>query len=76
MYQARMPYFLVRIRGDADQAAGLLAQAGIQNLVSFDSTFARRVSARLPAENAEKAVERVRGALEGEELTVGEAQQE
>jgi hypothetical protein len=71
-----MPYFLVGIRGDADRAAGPLAQAGIQNLVSLDDTFARTVSARLPAETAEQAEERVRGALEGEELTVGEAQQE
>jgi hypothetical protein len=76
MYEARMPYFLVGIRGDADRAAGLLAQAGIQNLVSLDDTFARTVSARLHAETAEQAEERVRGALKGEELTVGEARQE
>jgi hypothetical protein len=76
MCQARMPYFLVRVRGDADRAAGLLAQAGIRHLVSLDDTFGRTVSARPRAETAEQAEERVRGAVEGEELTVGEAQQE
>jgi hypothetical protein len=73
MYQARMPYFLIGIRGDADRAVGLLNKASIQYLVVFDSTFARTVNARLRAESAEKAAERVRTALEGEEFTVGEA---
>jgi hypothetical protein len=73
MYEARMPYFLVPIQGDADRAVGLLAQVGIQVLISFDSMFARTVSARLHAESPEKAAERVRVSLEGEELTVGEA---
>jgi hypothetical protein len=76
MYQARMPYFLVGIRGDADRAVGRLNKTGMQCLVAFDSTFGRTVSARLRAETAEQAEERVRGALKGEELTVGEAQRE
>jgi hypothetical protein len=49
--------------GMLGRAAGLLAQAGIQNLVSLDDTFARTVSAPLRAETAEQAEERVRGAL-------------
>jgi hypothetical protein len=60
-----MPYFLVCIRGDPARAAGLLARAGIQNLVADEG-----VTARLVAENGEKAVQRVRAALEGEPFTV------
>jgi hypothetical protein len=66
-----MPYFLVRIQGDPHQAAGLLAVAGIQNLVADEG-----VTARLVAEDGEKAVQRVRAALEGEEFTIAEAQPE
>jgi hypothetical protein len=43
------------------RAAGLLAKAGIQNLVAD-----KGVTARLVAENGEKAVQRVRAALVGQ----------
>jgi hypothetical protein len=66
-----MPYFLVWIRGDPARAAGLLAKDGIQNLVAN-----KGVTARLVAESGEKAVQRVRAALEGELFTVAEAQPE
>jgi hypothetical protein len=59
-----MPYFLVHIHGDAHRAAGLLALAGIQNLVAEEG-----VTARLTARDAESAVERVRAAL-GESFEV------
>ncbi|HXF00297.1 MAG TPA: hypothetical protein VN458_08110 [Solirubrobacterales bacterium] len=59
-----MPHYLVDVRGDAHRAAGLLALAGIQNLVAEEG-----VIARLSAENGERAVERVRAALEGEPFT-------
>jgi hypothetical protein len=81
-----MPYFLVPIRGNPDQAAGLLAKAGIQNVVSLADSAgfevpagnvpARRVAARLSAESAKLAAERVRRALEGEPFTVGVARPE
>jgi hypothetical protein len=66
-----MPYFLVWIRGDPARAAGLLARAGIQNLVANEG-----ITARLVAEDGERAVQRVRAALEGESFTVAEAQPE
>jgi hypothetical protein len=66
-----MPYYLVWIRGDPARAAGLLAKAGIQNLVADEG-----VTARLVAEDGERAVQRVRTALEGEEFTIAEAQPE
>jgi len=59
-----VPHYLVDVRGDAHRAAGLLALAGIQNLVAEEG-----VIARLSAENGERAVERVRAALEGEPFT-------
>jgi hypothetical protein len=65
-----MPCFLVWIRGDPGRAAGLLAVHGIQNLVADEG-----VTARLVAEDGERAVQRVRTALEGEEFTIAEAQQ-
>jgi hypothetical protein len=65
-----MPYFLVGIRGDPARAAGLLAKAGIQNLVADEG-----VTARLVAENGENAVQRVRAALEGEPFEVEAAEQ-
>ncbi len=65
-----MPYFLIDIEGDADRAAGLLAVNGIQNLV------AEGVTARLVAEDGERALQRVRAALEGEGFTIGDAQLE
>jgi hypothetical protein len=66
-----MPHFLVAIRGDPARAAGLLAVAGIQNLVTSDG-----IAARLRAADGEHAAERVQDALEGEPLTVGEARRE
>ena len=81
-----MPYFLVPIRGNPDRAADLLEQAGIQNVVSVADSAgaevpagnvpARSVSARLSAESASVAAERVRGALQGEPFTVGVARLE
>src|SRR6187200_3197920 len=64
---AVMPYFLIRIGGSVDRAAGLLAVAGIQNLVEE-----KGVSARLRAEDGEQAVQRVGAALEGEPFTFEE----
>jgi hypothetical protein len=66
-----MPYYLVGIRGDPARGAGLLAKAGIQNLVANEG-----ITARLVAEDGERAVQRVRAALEGEPFTVEEAQPE
>jgi hypothetical protein len=66
-----MPYFLVPIRGDRDRAAGLLAVAGIQNVLD-----AGGVSARLAANDLESAAGRVRAALEGEPFAVGEPRPE
>jgi hypothetical protein len=62
---------IARVRGDPARAAGLLAKAGIQNLVADGG-----VTARLVAEDGEKAVQRVRAALEGEPFTVEAAEQE
>ena len=60
-----MPYFLVPIEApDIDRVRGLLAVQGIQN--------AGHVSARLSAEDAESAAERVRRALEGEPVKLGQ----
>jgi hypothetical protein len=39
-----MSYFLVGIRGDPARAAGLLARAGIQNLVADEGVTARLVA--------------------------------
>ena len=68
-----MRYFLVWIRGDPARAAGLLAKAGIQNVVSKDVKDAPAggdIAARLSAKSPELALERVRQALEGEAFTV------
>jgi hypothetical protein len=71
-----MPYYLIWIRGYPARAAGLLAKAGIQNVVSEDAEDAKDapargdVAARLSAESAELALERVRQTLEGEPFTV------
>ena len=54
-----MPHFLVAIRGEDARAAGLLAVAGIQNVVTDDG-----IAARLRADDGEQAVERVRAALD------------
>ncbi len=66
-----MPHFLVAIYGDPARAAGFLAVAGIQNVVTDDG-----IAARLRADTGEGAVERVQAALDGEPFAVGEAQQE
>ena len=68
-----MPYFFVVIDGDPVEAAGLLAVAGIQNLVRTDAAYGAVAIARLSAEDAEGALGRVRLALEGEPFTVAEA---
>lgn len=58
-----MSFFLVPIEAeDVDHVRGLLAIQGIQNV--------GHVSARLGAEDAESATERVRRALEGEPVTL------
>jgi hypothetical protein len=81
-----MPYFLVPIRGNPDRAAGLLAKAGIQHVISLADSAgaevpaghvpARAVAARLSAESGKLAADRVRRALEGEPFTVGVARPE
>jgi hypothetical protein len=60
-----VPHYLVDVRGDAHRAAGLLALAGIQNLVAEEG-----VIARLSAKDGESAVERIRATLEGEPFEV------
>ncbi|MEK6271471.1 MAG: hypothetical protein AABM42_02335 [Actinomycetota bacterium] len=71
-----MPYFLVGIRGDPARGAGLLAKAGIQNVVHLDDA-PRTLTARLSAADGESAVQRVRSALEGEAFTIkGDARPE
>ena len=60
-----MPYFLVPIEAtDVDRVRGLLAVAGLQNVGN--------VNARLSAEDAESATDRVRCALEGKSVTLGQ----
>jgi hypothetical protein len=77
-----VPYFLVPITGDPDRAAGLLTKAGIESVGRFagDRDPAQRASlrlmaARLSAESAELARERVRAAV-GEGFTVEPAREE
>ncbi|MEK6326447.1 MAG: hypothetical protein AABM66_02830 [Actinomycetota bacterium] len=70
-----MPYFLVGIRGDRARAAGLLAVAGIQNVVHHSSPEdatddGPALGARLSAKDPESAVKRVRSALEGEPFAI------
>ena len=48
-----MAYYLVWIRGDPHRAAGLLAKAGIQNVVPEDASVDGDVGARLSAESPE-----------------------
>jgi len=64
-----VPYYRVTIRGEPARGAGLLAKAGIQNVVHLDDA-PRTLTARLSAANGESAVQRVRSALEGEPFTV------
>src|SRR6478609_11431294 len=53
-----VPYFLVAIEGDAARAAGLLAVAGIQNLVHTAEAPPTAI-ARLIADDGKQAVQRV-----------------
>jgi hypothetical protein len=81
-----MPYFLVGIRGNADRGAGLLAKAGIQSVSSHaywvgpegsaEDAPVQGLTARLRAEDAARAIARVRGALEGEPFTVEDSPRE
>jgi hypothetical protein len=75
-----MPCFLVPIRGNSDLARGLLGKAGIQNVVPSEAPCgtvpAGTIAARLSAESAEAAAERLRAVLEGEPFTVGVARRE
>jgi hypothetical protein len=60
-----VPYFLIPIEAtDVDRVRGLLAVAGVQNVGN--------VSARLSADDAESATDRVRRALEGEPVELGQ----
>jgi hypothetical protein len=69
-----VPYFRVEIKGDVARGAGLLARAGIQNVVD---DAPRTLTARLSAQDGEAAVSRVRAALKGEAFRVEpEARQE
>ena len=72
---ARMPYYLVGIKGDPHLAAGLLAKAGIQNVSAKDANVGGHIAARVLAASAELAAERVRQAV-GEPFAVGDAQHE
>ena len=58
---APMPVLLVPIEGNIEQAAGLLARPGIQSVVSFKPP--RFATARVRAESAADAAERVSSAL-------------
>jgi hypothetical protein len=58
-------HYLVPIEGDADRAAGLLALAGLQNIREGQQTVAR-----VRADDEEKAIARVRVALESEPFLV------
>jgi hypothetical protein len=70
-----VPHFLVDIRGDAYRGMGLLAKAGIQNLVDQEAPT-ERVTARLSAETPETARRRVLAALRGESFEVEAARTE
>jgi hypothetical protein len=70
-----VPRFLVEIHGNAHRAMGLLAVAGVQNLVSRQEPT-KRVMARLSSENAEVARRRVLAALRGEAFTVDPGRRE
>jgi hypothetical protein len=61
-----MPYYRVTVRGDPTRASGLLGLAGIENVVAGPRdphAPGRTLIARLPADNGELAVQRVRAAL-------------
>jgi hypothetical protein len=65
--------FLRRHRRRPRPRPGLLAVAGIQNLVRTDPAYGAVAIARLSAEDAESALGRVRSAFDGEPFTVEEA---
>jgi hypothetical protein len=72
-------HYLVTIIGDPARAAGLLAVQGIQNLRGL--TDQDRITARLSADSAEAAVDRVRRALSADGLgpagfTIGDVRPE
>jgi hypothetical protein len=64
--------YLVTIQGDPGRAAGLLALVGIQNTDYREGS----ITARLHAEDAAIARQRVEHALEGGSFTVGEVRVE
>ena len=64
-----MPYFLVDIGGDADRAMGLLALAGIQNIV-WPEPSTEHLTARVSADTPENARGRVLAALDDEVFTI------
>jgi len=64
-----MSHYLVGIQGDALRTMGLLANAGIQNLVAAKDPT-QRVTARVSADNPESARGRVLAAFFGEPFTV------
>jgi hypothetical protein len=65
-----MPHYRVAIDGDGQRAMGLLANAGIQNLVEpphwLDAPDPDGVTARLSAETSIAALRRVMDALDDE----------
>ena len=67
-----MAYYLVPVAGDRDQATGLLALNGIQNVVAGDGSL----MARLAAPDPQKARIRVVASLEEGDFEVGEPSQE
>ena len=66
--------YLVEIRGDHYKAMDLLARQGIQNLRSLDGSVGK-VTARLSADSAEAARDRVGYAL-GDGFQIGSIRQE
>ena len=64
-----MPYFLVDIGGDADRAMGLLALAGIQNIV-WPEPSTEHLTARVSADTPQNAHGRVLAALDGEAFAI------
>jgi hypothetical protein len=70
-----VPHFLIDIHGNAHLAMGLLAKAGIQNIVNQEAPT-ERVTARLSAETPEAASGRVLAVLGGEPFTIDPARLE
>jgi len=71
-----VPYFLVEIRGDSHRVMGLLAKAGMQALSDPSPAGRWRVSARLAADDAAHAADRVGSALGDEQFTIGDVRAE